>query len=450
MRRLSLRLVLGLAALTACEQGGTPTDPPLQPTIDAQLRGLIGNWGVVPIGPMPVQNPAQVELGRALFFDKILSGNRDVACATCHDPSTALSDGRSLPVGTGGTVVAAARRLGPGRQFIPRSAPTLLNAGLGLYAMFWDQRLNGNQGQFHVTPDVPIPLGLPNILSAQAMLPVLNRHEMRGEPGDVDVFGHPNELAQPGDQEAPAVWNAVMARLMAINQYVTMFNAAFPGEGRVGFDQAARALAAFQMQEFTKTRSPFDRYLERDDAALSLPEKRGALLFFGKAQCATCHNGPFLGGQQLANVGAPQIGPGGTRQPPLDLGRGELDNNDFYQFAFRVAPLRNVELTAPYFHSGAFRTLDEVVHHYNDVTKSLSEYDPSRLDPDVRPLYRGDAGTVSAVLGTLDFRLRRSLGLTEAEMGDLVSFLKALTDPAARNLSAVIPASVPSGLPVSR
>jgi cytochrome c peroxidase len=273
---------------------------------------------------------------------------------------------------------------------------------------------------------------------------------MRGESGDVDGFGNPNELALPGDQEATAVWNAVMARLMAINQYVTMFNAAFPGEGRVGFDQAARALAAFQMQEFTKTRSPFDRYLERDDAALSVPEKRGALLFFGKAQCSSCHNGPFLGGQQIANVGAPQIGPGGTRQPPLDLGRGELDNNDFYQFAFRVAPLRNVELTAPYFHSGAFRTLDEVVHHYNDVAKSLSEYDPSRLDPDVRPLYRGDAGTLSAVLGTLDFRLRRPLGLTEAEMGDLVSFLKALTDPAARNLSAVIPASVPSGLPVSR
>ena len=96
MRRLPLTLVL--AALAACEQGGTPTDPPLQPTIDAQLRGLIGNWGVVPIGPMPAQNPAQVELGRALFFDKILSGNRDVACATCHNPSAALSDGRSLPV----------------------------------------------------------------------------------------------------------------------------------------------------------------------------------------------------------------------------------------------------------------------------------------------------------------------------------------------------------------
>jgi cytochrome c peroxidase len=227
-----------------------------------------------------------------------------------------------------------------------------------------------------------------------------------------------------------------------------MFNAAFPGSGRIGFDQAAHALAAFQMQEFTKTRSPFDRYLDRDDAALTLAQKRGGLLFFGKAQCSTCHNGPFLGGQSLANVGAPQIGPGGTKQPPLDLGRGELDNNDFYRFAFRVAPLRNVELTAPYFHSGAFRTLDAVVRHYNDVTTSLSGYDPSQLDADVRPLYRGDPATISAVLATLDFRLRTPLGLTDAEIGELVAFLRALTDPAARDLSSVVPARVPSGLPV--
>ncbi len=445
MTRIPRILLLGLAAVAGCEPTATTPNPPA-PTIDAQLRSLIGNWGVVPIGAMPAQNPAQVELGRALFFDKILSGNRDIACATCHDASAALTDGRSLPVGTGGTGVAAARRLGPGRQFVPRSAPTLLNAGLGLYGMFWDQRLTGNQGQFTITPNVPIPQGLPNILSAQAMLPVLNRHEMRGKPGDLDVFGQPNELALLGDQQAVEVWNAVMTRLMAINQYVTMFQAAFPGSGNLGFGHAAQALAAFQMQEFTKTRTPFDRYLERDDAALTLPQKRGALLFFGKAQCSSCHNGPFLGGQSIANVGAPQIGPGGARQPGLDLGRGEQDNNDFYKFAFRVAPLRNVELTAPYFHSGALKTLDEVVHHYNDVTKSLTEFDPSRLDADVRPFYRGDAATVAAVLGTLDFRFRRPLNLSEAEMGDLVAFLKALTDPAARNLSAVVPASVPSGI----
>lgn len=446
MTPLRLILVLGLAALAGCQPDVTDPEPP-QPTLDAQLRASIGNWGIVPIGAMPAQNPAQVALGRALFFDKILSGNRDVACATCHDVTAALGDGRSLSVGTGGFAAGSARHLGVGRQFTIRSAPSLLNAGLGLYSLFWDQRLSG-RGQFTTTPSLPLPLTLPNILAAQAMLPVLSRAEMRGVAGDVDVFGNPNELALLGDQQAAEVWNAIATRLAAVNQYVAMFNAAFPGSGRFGFDQAASALAAFQMQEFVRTRSPFDRYLERDDAALSTAEKRGGLLFFGKAQCSTCHNGPFLGGQGIANVGAPQIGPGGVKQPPLDLGRGEHDNNDFYRFAFRVVPLRNVELTAPYFHSGAYPSLEAVVRHYNDAVKALGTYDPSQLDPDVRPLYRGDPATVTALLATLDGRLRRPLGLTEPEIGELVAFLKALTDPSARNLSSVVPASVPSGLPV--
>ncbi len=448
MTRVPLVLMLGLAVLAGCDSGVTTTEPPPQPSIDAQLRASIGNWGIVPIGAMPQQNQAQVELGRALFFDKILSGNRDVACATCHAVSTALGDGRSLAVGTGGIGAGAARRLGAGRQFTTRSAPSLLNAGLGLYSMFWDLRLTGSHGQFVTNPDLPLPQGLPNILSAQAMLPVLSRHEMRGAPGDVDVFGNPNELALLGDQQIAEVWDALMERLLAVSEYVAKFNAAFPGSARPRFEHAARALAVFQMQEFTRTSSPFDRYLERDDAALTLAQKRGGLLFFGKAQCSTCHNGPFLGGQGLANVGAPQIGPGGAKQPPLDLGRGEHENSDFYRFAFRVAPLRNVELTAPYFHSGAYRTLEAVVRHYNDVPNALSKYDASQLDPDVRPLYRGDPATVSAVLATLDGRLRRPLGLSDTEIGELLAFLRALTDPAARDLSSAVPANVPSGLPV--
>lgn len=445
--RVPLVLALGLAALAGCDSEISTPEPP-QPSIDAQLRASIGQWGIVPIGSMPPQNPAQVELGRALFFDKILSGNRDVACATCHDVASGVGDGRSLSVGTGGTGAGTARRLGSGRQFTTRGSPSLLNAGLGLYNLFWDLRLSGTQGHFVTSPNLPLPPGLPNILTAQAMLPVLSRLEMRGASGDVDVLGNPNELARLGDQKPAEVWDALMTRLLAISEYVAMFNAAFPGTVRPRFEDAARALAVFQMLEFTRTGSPFDRYLDRDDAALSLEQKRGGLLFFGKAQCSACHNGPFLGGQGLANVGAPQIGPGGTRQPPLDLGRGEHENSDFYRFAFRVAPLRNVELSAPYFHAGAYRTLEAVVRHYNDVPTSLAGYDPSQLEPDVRPLYRGDPATVSAVLATLDPRLHRPLGLTDTEIGELVAFLRALTDPAARSLSSVVPASVPSGLPV--
>ncbi|MGH7448672.1 MAG: cytochrome-c peroxidase, partial [Longimicrobiales bacterium] len=208
------------------------------------------------------------------------------------------------------------------------------------------------------------------------------------------------------------------------------------------------ALVAFQRQAFTMTRSPFDRYLDRDDTALSAGQKRGALLFFGDARCGSCHNGAFLGGQSFANVGAPQIGPGGRREPPLDLGRGELRDNDFYRFAFRVAPLRNVELTAPYMHSGAYAILEAVVRHYDDVPEALRSYDVTENAAALADSYHGDDATIEAVLATLDHRMRTPLDLTDAEMQDLVAFLKALTDPAARDLRSLMPARVPSGLPV--
>ncbi|HEV8510302.1 MAG TPA: hypothetical protein VGQ48_07605, partial [Gemmatimonadales bacterium] len=117
-------------------------------------------------------------------------------------------------------------------------------------------------------------------------------------------------------------------------------------------------------------------------------------------------------------------------------------------FAFRVPPLRNVELTAPYFHDGAVATLEAAVRHYNDVPKSLRTFDPSTLPAAVQSSYHGDQRTVDSVLASLDFRLRTPLQLTDTQIGELVAFLKSLTDPAARDLSGLVPASVPSGLPV--
>ncbi len=111
-------------------------------------------------------------------------------------------------------------------------------------------------------------------------------------------------------------------------------------------------------------------------------------------------------------------------------------------------PLRNVELTAPYFHDGVYPTLDAVVRHYNDVPTALHNYDVSQVAPELRPLYHGDGATTTAVLAGLDFRLQTPLKLDSAQLGDLVAFLKSLTDPAARDLSALVPARVPSGLAV--
>jgi cytochrome c peroxidase len=434
---------------TACDRSDTLAEP----SLDAGLRQDASRWGVIPVGPMPVQDPALVELGRALMFDPILSGNRDVACATCHHPATHEGDGLSLAIGTGGSGLGPGRTPGPGRQFVARNAPSLLNDGLGLFYLFWDGRLSN----FLVGPPPPpvaasVAPGVSNLLAAQAMLPVINRREMRGEPGDRDVFGAPNELAQFADSDSTAIRQAILRRLLAIPEYVAKFTAAYPGTsaGQLRFEHAATALAAFEMQALTRTDSPFDRYLSRDDAALTTQQKRGGRLFFGKAQCSTCHNGPLLGANGFANAGVPQLGPGSATTPPLDRGRADLPKQQFYEFAFRVAPLRNVELTPPYMHDGAFPTLEAVVRHYNDVPLALRTYDASQLDPALRATYHGDAATIDSVLRTLDFRVRTRLQLTDSEMGDLVAFLKSLTDPSARNLSTLVPPAVPSGLPVPR
>ena len=454
MKRAACLLGLLSLAFGACDGRISDSEPPALGT-DALLRQQIAQWGVLPIGAMPAQDPKLVTLGRALFFDKTLSGNRDIACASCHQTAASLGDGLSLAVGTGHTGVGGARTPGAGRAFGARHAPSLLNSGLGMFYLFWDGRLTrfGQEGPHGPGNDPrlpPPPTAQGNALIGQPMLTVVNRLEMRGAVGDRDVFGNVNELAQIADDKPDAVWSAIMQRLLAMPDYVGMFAAAYPSKptSTLTFEDAARALAVFQMHEFTKTNTPFDQYLNRNDAALTAEQKRGAQLFFGRAQCGSCHNGPFLGGQSFTNAGVPQIGPGVNKQLPLDLGRGELQNNEFYKFAFRVSPLRNVELTAPYMHNGAYRTLEAVIDHYNNVPLALRTYDVTQLAPALRAMHHGDDATINAVLQNLDFRLRTPLNLTETEKGELIAFLKALTDPAARNLSGVVPARVPSGLPL--
>lgn len=453
-----MKRLIGVAALSfavACE-APTGGDPP-EASLDTQLRQLLQGWGALPIRPVPPQPAALVELGRDLFFDRILSGNRDVSCGTCHDPLANLADGLSLSVGTGGTGggTGSARTLGPGRSFVPRNAPSLLNEGLGFFSVLWDGRVNEEfgPGTFKGPAGVVFPPGLTNLVAAQAMLPVLNRTEMRGESGDVDVFGNPNELATISDSDVAAIWKAAMSRVLAVQEYAAKFSAAYPTTpaSSLGFQHVANAIAAFQLSAFTKTNSPFDRYLARDDGALSEDAKRGALLFFGEARCASCHSGALLGGMQFANVAAPQIGPGVGSAAPLDIGRAEHlppEQRQFYRFSFRVPALRNVELTAPYMHSGAYPTLEAVVRHYTNADSAQRSYDVNQVAPPLRGMHRGDAATVDAVLATLDGRLRFRIPLTSAQQAQMVAFLKSLTDPAARDLSGIAPTSVPSGLPI--
>ena len=425
------------------------------PALDARLRQAIAPWGVVPILPVNAPDPALVSLGKMLFFDKVLSGNRDVSCGSCHSPTAHTGDDASLAVGTGATMSGGVRTLGTGRQFTPRNAPSLFSVGLRPFYMFWDGRVNEElgPGRFNTPFGSALPSGVTSLLAAQAMIPVTNRVEMRGNAGDLDVFGNVNEIAQPADAQVAQIWAAVMHRVLAIPAYVQMFAAAYPSitPDRLGFEHAANAIAAFEMQTFTKTNSAFDRYLAHEDNALSLDAKRGALLFFTTARCSSCHNGPLLGAQNFTSVAVPQLGPGTGVAAPLDAGRGDETVSGparFPKFFFRVAPLRNVELTAPYMHNGAYPTLEAVVRHYNNVDSAVKSYDVNQLPASLRSSYHGDAATVSALLTSLDPRLQQPIRLTADEQRQIVAFLKSLTDPSARDLVGIAPTAVPSGLPV--
>ncbi len=445
--KLLLSITAAALLVVGCGDG-----PSAGSDLDTQVRDALTQADVTPLSPLPAQDPALVRLGRALMFDKVLSGNRDISCATCHNPVFATSDRLSLSIGTGGAGAAGSRVLSAAPQFTPRNSQDLFNRGYaGFRSMFWDGRVSqADNGDFHTPAGARLPAGLSGALAAQAMIPVTTRLEMRGQVGDVDRFGAPNELAQFGDDEEPAIWGGLMNRLLAIPEYVSLFQAAYPAIAPpdLGFQQAANAIAAFEVEAFTSVASPFDRYVRGDAAALGEPEKRGAILFFGKAGCGSCHLGPHLTDQQFHGIGVPQVGPGMVPDEPQDRGLARVTASQPDQFQFRTPPLRNVELTGPWMHDGAYTTLEAVVRHYLNTDSALRSYDASQLREDLRASHLSDPATIEALAASTDPLVQAPLTLSDGEVADIIMFLRSLTDPAASDLGSTIPASVPSGLPV--
>jgi cytochrome c peroxidase len=256
-------------------------------------------------GPLPAQiestaNPATAEkvaLGRALFYDTLLSKARDVSCNSCHDLAGYGVDGE--PVSDG--------HLG---QKGHRNAPTVYNAA-GHVAQFWDGRA-------------------PNV-EEQAKGPVLN----------------PVEMAMPSEAE-------VVQRLKSAPEYVAAFRRAFPlDKDPVTFDNMARAIGAFERGLVTRSR--WDRFLEGDSGALSAAEREGFRAFTATL-CQTCHYGTYVGGASFHRAGA--IKPWWTDK---DQGRYQVTRQDYDRMVFKVPSLRNVAKTAPYFHDGSVVRLEDAV-----------------------------------------------------------------------------------------
>jgi cytochrome c peroxidase len=276
--------------------------------------------------------------------------------------------------------------------------------------------------------------------SALPMFPVLSRTEMRAATG--------NELAAVPDSMHQRTWKFLMRRLGAIPEYRAMFESAYQGQSfdNMNFAHAGNAMGCWITAVFAFNNSPWDRFLAGNDDALTEVQLRGAQAFLGTAKCAQCHSGPLLTDGKFHNVAVPQVGPGFGNGPDGrdDFGRMRQTGNPANRYAFRTPPLRNVELTAPYGHDGAIVNLRSWVDHYSQSDAKLRAYDPGQLEP----LLRGTLlPTATDILLTRDSRLNK-LVLQPQVVDEITEFLKALTDPAARDLRQFVPVQVPSGLPV--
>lgn len=410
------------------------------------VRQLAAERGIVPLRREAPVRPALVRLGRALTFDPVLSGNRNIACSTCHLPSFGTGDGRSLSVGEGATDFGPGRTH-PGGIFIPRNAPSLFNLA-AMRHLFWDGRVQVDPAGNLSTPAGPqltpemrevFEFGA---ISALAMFPVTNREEMRGAPGS-------NEVADLPDADLTGIWAALMGRLGGIPEYRSMFEAAYPGTPfeEMTFAHASNAIAGFVVEKLTFVDTPWDRFLAGSNRALSPAQLRGAQTFLA-LKCSVCHNGATFSDDDFHNVAVAQFGPGQGNGESLrdDFGRMNVTGDAADRYRFRTTPLRNVELTGPYGHTGAIASLRGFIEHYSESHLKLRAYDGAELEPALRPTLLDNAEEILAHRDTL----LDGVVLSDQIVDELTAYMSALTDDAARDLARITPRTVPSGLPVDR
>ena len=283
-----MRRILLLTLVTSALSGAAASADGLRDLALETFRPLPSTVPAVAGNPA---TPEKIELGKALFFDPRLSASGVFSCYSCHNLTTGGDDNMETSVGHGW-------------QKGPRNAPTVLNAVLN-EAQFWDGRADD--------------------LAAQAKGPVQASVEMANTPE-----------------------NAVKT-LKSMPQYVTWFEAAFPGEAEaLSFDNMAKAIEVFEATLITP--SPFDAWLNGDDAAMTADQLAGLQLFMDKG-CASCHSGINVGGHGYYPFGLIEK-PGAEILPPDDKGRFAVTETVDDEYVFRAAPLRNIAVTAPYFHSG--------------------------------------------------------------------------------------------------
>ncbi len=399
-----------------------------------------------------------VQLGQLLFYDPILSGNKTVSCATCHHPRFGISDGVSLGIGDGGIGLGPDRRTdpqNPPEQRIPRNSPALFNLGASEFSvLFHDGRLESDPSEhngFRTPFGADMETGFDSLLSAQTMFPVLSPDEMAGHYSENDVAQAVRQGFFTGSNGA---WDILAKRVEAIPEYNVKFERGMHPNRDLHFADISNAIAAFIAFEWRADKSLFDKYLQ-GSASLTKKQTKGLMLFYGSANCSSCHSGQFQTDHDFHAIGMPQIGPGKAarfERHQKDVGRMRVTGAPEDAYAFRTPSLRNVVHTAPYGHSGAFATLPAILVHHGKPTASIEAYDTSQaVLPDMN--IKNDFAVMSdpkerAAIASAN-SLKTSV-LSPDDISNIIAFLETLTDPISIKGRLGIPNRVPSGLPVER
>lgn len=462
-------LVLSVAVLAACADHRDPVSPE-QPelgaappdvaaltgaALDAQLAsalraegftGTIGSQLEARLG-RPIDHQL-ARIGNLLFFDPMTGLAGDNSCSGCHAPNASYGDVESIAIGIQNNGIVGPDRAGPRNQ---RRSPTVVNSAF-YPTLMWNSRfraLSGDPFDNRAGFSFPAPEGtslshMEHLLGAQAHIPFTERVEMAG-------------FLFPGDNED--IRAEVVRRINATLRYRTLFARVFP-EVRSGAPITSEHVGA-AIAEFTFTLvradAPIDGFARGDRRALSKPQKRGALLFFGKAGCVGCHAVSGESNEMFSDfrehvIGVPQVAPIGgnvTFDGPgedEDFGLEQITGDPADRYAFRSSPLRNVGLQPTFMHNGAFVRLEDAIRHHLDVEASVAGYTSELLDADLR----SRLGPMGPVLDRLDPLVAEPTVLTEPEFAWLAEFVRdGLTDPEARpgRLRHTVPGALPSGEP---
>lgn len=400
----------------------------------------------------------EAKLGQLLFYDPILSGNKEVACATCHHPSLGTGDGLSLSLGDGGKGLGSKRIVdyeNLPEQRVPRNAQPLFNLGAKQFkTLFHDGRVQVDLSRpsgLRTPLEEEMVEGFSSIISAQTMFPVLSADEMAGHYSENEI----SEAVRRGTLTGKGgAWDLISKRVQAIPEYSDFFINTYDHietAQDIKFTDISNAVAAFMEFEWRSDTSPFDDFLQ-GRLNLAISQEKGMELFYGKANCSNCHAGALFTDHQFHATGQPQVGPGKAarfQSHSRDLGRFRVTGNIKDKYAFRTPSLRNVELTGPWGHAGAYNKLEAFLGAHIDPYLALSNYDKSNVtltkyDANDWKIM-DDASEVKAIADSITIN---PVIISDDEVTDLLAFLGTLTDIKAQKGRLGIPDTVPSGLEI--